>query len=90
MDDKAKDNIHVFRGTYDMPLDSPEQIERDLSDIHMQEMDESASQDEKKCDPDEFVEAHWRAYLNETGRLVEDTYLTKGKNKPPEVRIGAF
>ena len=35
MDDKQKDNIHVFRSTYDMLHDTPEQIERDLHDIHL-------------------------------------------------------
>ena len=53
-------------------------------------MDDSAPKENKKCDPEEFVEAHWRAFLAEDGRKVEDTYLTNGIEKPPEVRIGAF
>ena len=58
----------------------------------MTEMDDSHPTDPvpKKCMPSEFVEAHWKAYLNETGRLVEDTYKINGKDTPPEIRIGSF
>jgi len=34
--------------------------------------------------------AHWKAFLNETNKLVEDTRLQQGDDHPIEVRVGNF
>lgn len=46
--------------------------------------------DTKKCAPEEYVLAHWKAFLTETGQKVQDTRVKLGDENPPEVEIGHF
>ena len=53
LSDSEKSTSHVFKNTYDMYFDNPEEIGRELAEVHIIEMDDSNHDPNMKhCDPD--------------------------------------
>jgi FKBP-type peptidyl-prolyl cis-trans isomerase 2 len=71
-----------------MPLHSPEAVVNELATIRK---DISTPGKGNNCLPDDFAKIHYKAYIADTGRIVEDTYTrNKGKPAPKVFIIGHF
>lgn len=93
MSELEKNNVNVFSVEYDYPNHNAEQIKRELALIHLTELPGSAPPDlqgKNRCSADDYVQLHYKTYLNETGHMVESTYQTYGKDSPIEIRLGTF
>lgn len=79
---------NIFKTNGEMPLHSPEAVVAELANVRKEIIKAGKG---NNCLPDDYAKIHYKAYIAETGRIVEDTYTRNdGKPAPKTFIIGHF
>jgi len=80
---------NIFKNTEgEMPLHSPEAVVTELATMRKEIKVEGKG---NNCLPDDYAKINYKAYIAETGKIIEDTYTrNNGKPSPKVFIIGHF